>query len=116
MVKFKDELKFVDTVHHKDGKGTIQILDAITKEEMYGTGRFFGVTIIPPGCSIGLHRHTGDFETYYFLKGTAKVTDNGKEYILHAGDVLQCKDGDTHSCENIGQENLEYFAAILYSK
>ena len=100
----------------KGGNGTVRILNILEKEELYGLGRLFAVSIIPPGASIGQHTHEGDFETYYILKGRARVNDNGNVAELGPGDMTQCKDGDFHSIENIGDEDLEYLAVILYTK
>ena len=54
-------------------------------------------------------------ESYYILKGKALYNDNGKEVELEAGDMGICKDGEGHSIESIGDENLEYVMLILYS-
>ena len=99
----------------KGGKGTIRLLNLLEKEESYGSGRLFAISIIPPGCSIGYHTHEGDFEIYYIIKGTAKVSDNGTEDVLYPGDSMICFEGDSHSIENIGECDLEYTAFILYT-
>jgi quercetin dioxygenase-like cupin family protein len=44
------------------------------------------------------------------------VNDNGTYYELGPGDMLQCKDGDFHGIESIGEEELEYLAVIMYSR
>jgi mannose-6-phosphate isomerase-like protein (cupin superfamily) len=100
----------------KGGRDTTRIVNILESAEMYGTGRLFGISIIPPGGSIGPHTHKGDFETYYILRGSARVNDNGVAYDLEPGDMTQCVDGASHSIENIGAVDLEYLALILYSK
>ena len=99
----------------KGGRDIIRLKHIIDESESYGTGRLFAVSIIPPGGSIGYHTHTGDFEIYYILKGTAKVVDNDVEDILKPGDSMVCKEGESHSIENIGETDLEYAAIILYT-
>ena len=116
MIRKAHEMRLNDEVELKGGKGTIKIVNILEKDEVYGTGRLFAISIIPPGCSIGYHQHVGDFETYYFLKGKAKVVDNGKEDILGPGDSMVCYEGDWHVIENIGDEDLEYVAVILYTE
>ena len=116
MIRKAGEMRLNDEVELKGGKGTIKIVNILEKEETCGTGRLFGISIIPKGCSIGYHRHVGDFETYYFLKGKAKVNDDGKEDILGPGDCMVCYEGHSHSIENIGDEDLEYLAVILYTE
>ena len=116
MTKKGNDLRTELLPNLKGGKGTIQVLNVLEPEESHGTGRLFGISIIPVGGSIGKHTHVGDFETYYILEGQAKVNDNGTEYDLGPGDMTHCKDGDSHSIENIGDCELRYFACILFSE
>lgn len=116
MIKRADELRVEYSPNLKGGKETVKIINILENEDNYGTGRLFGVSIIPVGGSIGKHRHDGDFETYYILKGKARVNDNGNEQILGPGDMTGCKDGDYHAIENIGDCDLEYLAVILYTQ
>ncbi len=102
--------------HVKGGEGCVDMVDILNPEELYGMGRFFGVTLIPPGASNGLHTHNGDFETYYILRGTAEVNDNGSIEVLGPGDMVQCRSGQSHAIKNIGQDMLEYIAVILYDE
>lgn len=100
----------------KGGRDTTRLIHFLEEEESYGAGRLFGISIIPPGGSIGYHTHTGDFEIYYILSGTATVNDNGKWDVLRAGDSMTCREGDSHSIENNGDCDLEYVAIILYTE
>ncbi|KLU64933.1 MULTISPECIES: cupin domain-containing protein [Desulfosporosinus] len=116
MIKKAEDLRVEYSPNLKDGKGTVKIINILENKDNHGTGRLFGVSIIPVGGSIGKHQHVGDFETYYILKGKALVNDNGQEQILGPGDMTHCNDGDYHSIENIGDCDLEYIAVILYTK
>ena len=98
------------------GEGIICRRQFLRAEDSCGTGRLFAVFTLSPGDSIGYHRHTGEFELYYILKGTAKVRDNDREVILEEGDMMQCRDGDSHSIEAVGEEPLELLAEILFVK
>ncbi|MDR0562981.1 MAG: cupin domain-containing protein [Spirochaetaceae bacterium] len=116
MVKRSKELSVKLEPNLKGGKDTVRIVNILESAELYGTGRLFGVSIIPPGGSIGKHTHAGDFETYYILKGRARVNDNGTTVELGPGDMTQCAEGCFHAIENIGDTDLEYLAVILYTK
>ncbi|MEA5010302.1 MAG: cupin domain-containing protein [Angelakisella sp.] len=116
MIKRANEMRLALEHELKGGRDTTRVYNILEPEEMFGTGRLFGISIIPPGGSIGQHTHTGDFETYYILKGKALVNDNGVVAELGPGDMIQCKDGDYHSIENPGDIDLEYVAVILYSE
>lgn len=69
-----------------------------------------------PGEGLGMHRHSGDFEIYYIIKGQGLYNDNGTETTVSAGDTTFCMDGEEHSLLNNGTENLEFIALILFSK
>ena len=116
MIKNSAGISVILEPNLKGGKGTVRILNILEKEEMFGLGRLFAVSIIPPGASIGQHTHEGDFETYYILKGRARINDNGDVQELGPGDMTRCRDGDFHSIENIGDADLEYIAVILYTR
>ena len=116
MIKRNSDLPVTLEPNLKGGRDTVRIVNILEKEEMYGLGRLFAISIIPPGGSIGRHTHQGDFETYYILKGRGRINDNGTVAEIGPGDMTQCKDGQFHSIENIGDVDLEYLAVILYTR
>ena len=116
MIKRKSEIQGQVLPNFKSGVGEVTMFHFLTEQEARGTGRLFSKTVIKPGNSIGLHQHDGDMEAYYILKGSALVLDNGSEVILEAGDCNVCPDGQSHSIQNVGGEDLEYISIILYTK
>ena len=83
-------------------------------EELCGKGRMFSHMILAPGNSIGEHRHEGDNEIFYFLRGSGTYSDNGNPVRVFPGDTAVCRDGESHSLVNDGDEPLEFIALILY--
>ena len=116
MIKRKANLRHNQEIELKGGKGTLELVNFLEQEEACGKGRLFAVCSIPPGASIGEHQHQGDFEIYYMLEGVAHVWDNGQEGTLHPGDCMVCHDGDSHSIENRGREEVKYLAMILFTE
>ena len=100
--------------HVQGGEGIICRRQFLLPEDAYGSGRLFAVFTLEPGDSIGYHQHRGEFELYYILKGKARVKDNDEEILLEEGDMMQCKDGDSHCIEAVGEESLEFMALILF--
>ena len=99
----------------KIGEGEVVLQHILNgAEEMYGKGRVFAHTVLAPGCEIGWHIHHGDGETYYILKGTGLYNNNGEEVTVGSGDITFVDDGEGHSLRNIGEDNLETIALILY--
>ena len=99
----------------KGGKGHVTVVNFFEQEDFLDKGRLYGKSIIEPGNSIGYHTHQGDQEAYFIVKGKALYNDNGKEMVLEPGDLAICKDGDSHSIEAFGDENLEYIMLILFN-
>lgn len=95
------------------GKGET-IMEHIVDEKLYG-GKIitYARVILKPGCSLGLHKHVGTSETMYLLQGTGLYNYNGKESTLHAGDVTFCPENESHSIENIGNDDLMIMALIV---
>ena len=114
MIRHYDELTKLD-MQHKGGKGHILAAELLNGEDFAGKGRVFNHCVLKPGCSVGRHRHVGDFEVYHVLSGTGLYFDNGELKPVTAGDVMICKEGEEHMLENDGTEDLEFIALILYA-
>ncbi len=67
---------------------------------------------LEPGASVGRHRHQGNSETIYLLKGRGKVLSDGTYHQVSAGQCLYCPEGEEHSLINDGDEDLIFFAVV----
>lgn len=114
MIKKADSLQPVEYENRFGGQGKIAMKPLLSPEEFCGKGRLLSHTVIYPGSSIGEHTHQGDFETYYILKGTGVVNDNGILTPVGPGDVVYTGSGKSHSIENTGSQDLELIAMILF--
>jgi mannose-6-phosphate isomerase-like protein (cupin superfamily) len=68
----------------------------------------FGHVVIPPNCSSLLHYHPKAEETYYVLKGKARMIIDGKDYKLGSEDAILICPKEKHQIFNTGNENLEF--------
>ncbi len=99
----------------REGNGETEMhLILNNEDELYGKGRLFNHMILAPGRTIGEHRHVGDNEIFYFLKGSGMYNDNGNPVRVSPGDTAICNSGECHSLANDGEEPLEFIALILY--
>ncbi|MCC0649497.1 cupin domain-containing protein [Clostridioides sp. ZZV15-6598] len=114
MIRKKSELQVEVKENLTGGVGKVKLENILQVEELKGKGRLFKRVTLPVGSSIGVHDHTTDFEVYYILKGKGKVFDNGEFVEVNEGDVIYTADGEEHSIENIGEEELEFVAVVLY--
>ena len=114
MVRTKQE-QAIEFKCIRGGNGETEMRKILNNpEELYGKGRMFNHMILAPGRSIGEHRHEGDNEIFYFLKGSAVYNDNGNPVRVFPGDTAICSSGECHSLVNDGDEPLEFIALILY--
>jgi mannose-6-phosphate isomerase-like protein (cupin superfamily) len=72
-----------------------------------------GHCILPPGVSIGYHRHNATEEVYYIMDGNGRMTVNDVTFNVDAGDAIPCAKGDSHGLYNNTAENLDIFVVIV---
>lgn len=97
--------KDVETQVVKAGdKTTIQIL---LKGPNFAMRRF----VMEPGGGMPNHTNTVEHEQYV-LRGHARISIDGKEYEVQAGDVVFIPEGVPHWYKNIGEENFEFLCLI----
>lgn len=107
------EQKVIHAKNKAEGKGEITIAHLLTPTELGEKCNMFAKVTIPPGCSIGIHEHHGNTETYHILQGKALYNDNGKDVEIGPGKTTFCPDGEKHGIENIGSEDLVFMALII---
>lgn len=67
--------------------------------------------VIPPGCSSRHHYHPQAEESYYILRGQARLVLNGKAYSLSQGDAVLIEPPEHHQIFAEGDDNLEFIVA-----
>ncbi|MBT3287957.1 MAG: cupin domain-containing protein [Victivallales bacterium] len=90
-----------------DGVGEIDWVGVLGGEDLAGRHlRFFHDDVLPPGTSIGIHRHSDDEEYYYILSGQGVMTLDGKRHQVAPGDITAVFPGGEHGLENTGDTDL----------
>ena len=100
----------------RGGKGTVTVKHLLKPDELLGKGRLFAELTVPPGASVGLHRHEGDVEAYYIIEGRGRYLNNEDAYEVNAGDLTLVDDHHSHGIENIGADDLEYIAIVIHTR
>jgi mannose-6-phosphate isomerase-like protein (cupin superfamily) len=98
------QASFVDVVAH-DGSGCVRTTRVIDTAHRSGF-RFIDLTEIPPGSSVGVHRHGDDEEVYVIISGTGRMLLDGETFEVGPGDVIRNVPGGTHGLANTGSEPL----------
>jgi mannose-6-phosphate isomerase-like protein (cupin superfamily) len=103
-------------VEHKEcmreGTGIVtltHLVDESTQQHI----RLLAELSLPPGASIGLHRHEGETEYFLILAGTGVVNDDGKELAVQPGDTVVTGNGASHSIKNSGTVPLVLHGVII---
>ena len=59
-----------------------------------------------PGKRLSYQKHSQRAEHWFVVEGTAKVTLDGKEITVRAGEAIDVPTGAAHRVENPGNEDL----------
>lgn len=68
------------------------------------------LVVIPPGKASSRHYHKIAEESYYLLKGEARMEIAGETIPLRPGQGLLIEPGEVHRISNPGEEVLEFLA------
>ena len=66
--------------------------------------------VIPPGKSSLAHYHKVCEESYYILRGAARMVINAQEFTLVPDQACVIHPGERHQIFNTGAEDLEFLA------
>lgn len=69
--------------------------------------------LIPPGHSIGYHRHQSIEELYVIINGSGRITVDDETEVVYAGDSIPNKLGGAHGLYNHTKENIELFVMAV---
>ena len=75
-----------------------QLNPLLTRKLVTGDRVMLSELVLKKGCIVPAHHHENEQVTYV-LRGTLKFVVNGKEIILHTGDVLHIPSNVVHSAE-----------------
>jgi uncharacterized cupin superfamily protein len=100
-----------------DGKGALDWIVVLDGDDLKERGlNFVHDDILPPGVSIGNHRHTGDEEYYYIVSGKGIMTLDQERIEVNGGDITAVYPGGVHGLENTGNEDLRIIVISVHIK
>ncbi len=62
-----------------------------------------------PGKRLSYQRHTRRAEHWFVVRGTAKVTLNGSDFLVKSGEAVDIRVGDAHRVQNPEESELLVF-------
>ncbi len=75
--------------------------------------REIGWMTLPPGASVGMHKHPNNEDVYLIVEGRGTFVDsNGKETPVAAGDITIARPGQSHALKNTSRRPLRFINFI----
>lgn len=97
-----------------EGQGDVAFRRVAVRDQLGGACNFIDYCEVPPGCTIGRHRHPIDEEEFYLvLGGHGEVWKDGESFPVNAGDLVRNRPGGSHGLRNLGSEPLRLFVFEL---
>lgn len=88
------------------GEGQVSVCRSLIASDFVGPWHFVDYAVLPPGSSIGLHRHGEDEELYFILEGGGLMTVDGERRRVRRGDLILNRPGGIHGLENVSDQRL----------
>ena len=92
------------------GEGEIAFCRIASAAQLDGGCNFIDLAVVPPGVTIGTHRHAEDEEEFYLiLSGRGHMVRDGVALTVGAGDLVRNRPGGEHGLRATGDEPLRLF-------
>ena len=104
----------LDEVCAHGGEGVIRFARIAEAGALTGACNFIDYAELPPGASIGRHRHRRDEEELYLvLEGRGSMWRDGEQFEVRSGDLVRNRAGGEHGLCNTGSGPLRLFVFEL---
>ncbi len=101
----KSQLKPVEAM--LGGKGVVQYRRALQPEVFYTNWSYVDHLVLPPGASLGNHRHEGVEEFFYVMNGEGSVRIDKESAAIRKGDAVPVFFNEAHEFSNNSGADLE---------
>jgi len=95
-----------EDVQAHGGEGKVSVSRPLVASDFVGPWHFVDYAMLPPGSSIGQHRHGKDEELYFILEGEGTMTVDGERRRVRRGDLILNRPSGVHGLENDSDREL----------
>ena len=113
MIRKDNNLESEVRAEIRGGKGSVTFRHFFKKDEIKAKCRLCSRLILPPGASIGMHKHEAEDELFIIERGVGILDDGRNKIKVEPGDAMLTGNGESHSISNAGNEPLELIAVIM---
>jgi mannose-6-phosphate isomerase-like protein (cupin superfamily) len=106
MIRTRSQMEEVKCDKCHDGNGTLLLHSLINTGDSDHSLIFMHDDVLPPGVSIGEHRHDGSEEVYFVAEGHGTLIMDHQNSPVGPGDVSLVKSGHSHGIINSGKTNM----------
>lgn len=89
------------------GTGAVDLYEIWGNSDFKSDVDFFDRVVVPPGSTVGFHRHGKNEEMYIVLEGTGLMKIESKEISISKGDMILNPVGGRHGLVNNSSENID---------
>lgn len=104
--------RLLDPIHSPHGEVVYELIGR-SVEHGGAQAHSLAHVVIPPGKASLAHRHRVSEESYYILRGQARMVIDERTYALAPGQACLISPGQVHQIFNAGALDLEFLAVCI---
>ena len=89
------------------GTGAVDLYEIWENSDFKSDVDFFDRVVVPPGSTVGFHKHGKNEEMYIVLEGSGLMKIENKEISVSKGDMILNPVGGRHGLVNNSSENID---------
>lgn len=89
------------------GSGPVELFEIWGSTDFKSDIDFIDRVIVPPGSTIGFHKHGDNEEMYIVLEGSGVMKIEGDELVVTKGDMILNPAGGRHGLANNSMTNID---------
>jgi mannose-6-phosphate isomerase-like protein (cupin superfamily) len=90
-----------------DGKAVVNLYEIWCNSDFKSKVDFIDRVVVPPGSTIGFHKHGENEEMYVVLEGQGLMQIEGDEIAVNKGDMILNPVGGSHGLVNNSREDID---------
>ena len=90
-----------------EGQGPYTLFEIWDKSDFSSDIDFFDRMVIPPGSTVGYHRHGPNEEMYIVLEGNGMMSIDGEDKSIKKGDMILNPPGGAHGLVNNSDGDID---------